>query len=551
MRSFERQMLVTLVAVILALGLGGVVMLGAVRDLAEASQDVQRTQSTLRRLSSALSALSLAQSSQRDFLLTGEVARLEDCQDALFTVESDLAVLRGLAKTGDLKARLQPLEPLLIRQIEFYKRSFEARRKQGPAAAAALLRREGTGATLERIQQKAEAILAEEQKSLERRFALLEARLANLRLLVLLCGVAAFGLLLGGYRLVRREMQRRIEIAARLERSLQELNHLADLVEALQASQTVDEVCQTAGAQIKGLFGDLSGGLALFDLRRERLDLRYSFGDLGAQSASFGAQECWALRRGQPHLDEGSQGMACAHLHGDPSTASFCVPLTAQGVSIGLLSVVAPDGARLDERRQKLAVVASEQISLALANLGLRDRLKEQSILDPLTGLFNRRYMQESFERERARHQERRRVFGVLMADIDHFKQFNDKFGHEAGDHVLREIAGSLRRTLRPGDILCRYGGEELVVLLPEADLAQSLSCAEHCRQAVEGLELQFRGQRLGQVTLSLGVAAYPADGDDIEALVKRADALLYEAKRSGRNRVMPAPRGLEKKKAA
>jgi diguanylate cyclase (GGDEF)-like protein len=549
-KPFERRMLATLLSVVLALSVGGAVMLNAVGALSEASLDVQRTQSTLRHLSSMLAALTLAQGSQRDFLLNGEMASLEDCQDALFTVEADLRSLRTLAAQDGLAGRLAPLEPLLVRQIEFYKRTFEARRRHGSAAASALLRREGTGATLERIQQKAQAILAEEQGALERRFALLEARLGYVKLWVAVCGLAAAALLAEGYRRVRLEMRQRIKVTARLERSLQELNHLADLVEALQASQTVEEVCQTAGAQIQQLFEGLSGGLALYDASHEKLDLRYAFGDLGSLAASFSPPDCWALRRGQAHLDDGAQGMACAHLHADPSWASFCVPLSAQGVPVGLLSLLGPGPDSLDERRRKLALVAAEQLSLALANLGLRDRLKEQSILDPLTGLFNRRYMQESFERERERHHERRRVFGLLMADIDHFKRFNDQHGHDAGDHVLRQIAGALQRSLRPGDILCRYGGEELVVLLPEADLAQSLRCAEHCRKAVEGLDLSYQGKALGTVTLSLGVAAYPADGDDVEALIKKADERLYQAKQSGRNRVVSAePDGKRKTK--
>jgi diguanylate cyclase (GGDEF)-like protein len=275
------------------------------------------------------------------------------------------------------------------------------------------------------------------------------------------------------------------------------------------------------------------------------LGLRYAFGEPDYVTADFSSQDCWGLRRGMPHLDNGDQGMTCAHLHADPAAATYCVPLMAQGQTIGLLSLVSPNAEALDERRQKLALVISEQISLALANLALRDRLKDQSILDPLTGLFNRRYMEESFERERVRHRDRKRAFGVAMADIDHFKKFNDDFGHEAGDHVLKEIANALRRSLRPGDITCRFGGEEMVLLLPEADLEQTRQCAEHCRSAIEKLDLSHNGRSLGKVSISMGIAAFPDDGDSVDALIKKADLGLYQAKHAGRNQVKHHEGGL------
>jgi diguanylate cyclase (GGDEF)-like protein len=537
MWGVERKVFLDVTLVAGMLGLAGVMMLGSVGMLDKAVHDLEATEVTQSLLLSIQSKLAQAQSGQRDFLLTNDATRLDACQDSLFGVEKDLSDLHLRASDQELDGGLRELEPLVLRQIEFYKKTFEARRKRGLRAAAALLRNDGSSRVLERVQLQIQAILQQQTQSLKQRFARLQGRLALLRLVVLLCGAAAAGLSVWAYRLIQSEMRQRLDSTRRLEQSLQELKHLGGLVEALQASQTVEEVCQTAGPRIQCMFPDLAVTLALSQGGGGRLLKRFATRATG-ETRDFEAVDCWALRRGQPHLDDATQGMHCRHFGADSKGLSLCVPLSAQGANLGLLSLQVSPGGQLDEDRQKLAVVTAEQLSLALANLALRERLKEQSVLDPLTGLFNRRYMEESFERERERHADRGRVFSVLMADIDHFKLFNDRYGHKAGDHVLRSIADSLRRTVRPRDIVCRYGGEEMVLLLPDSDLEQALRCAEHCRQSVESLRLVHDGRSLGPVTLSLGVASFPGDGESIEALLHCADTNLYAAKHGGRNRI-------------
>lgn len=178
---------------------------------------------------------------------------------------------------------------------------------------------------------------------------------------------------------------------------------------------------------------------------------------------------------------------------------------------------------------------------LALSNLRLRETLRHQSIRDPLTGLFNRRYLEETFERELRRAARADASIGVVIFDIDHFKRFNDTFGHEAGDLVLKELGPLIKEHRRGDDVACRYGGEEFVLVLPGITLEATRLRAEALREAVKRLGLSLREQSLGQVSLSLGVEVYPASGQTAEGLIRIDDEALYRAKREGRDRVVVA----------
>ena len=221
--------------------------------------------------------------------------------------------------------------------------------------------------------------------------------------------------------------------------------------------------------------------------------------------------------------------------------------MMAQGESLGVLhlqrglpSQKRPEGAREFAKDQRpLAVTLAEHIALALANLRLREALRRESIRDPLTTLFNRRYMEESLERELRRADRKQRPLGMIMLDLDRFKHFNDSFGHEAGDMLLRKLGGFLLSRTRREDIVCRYGGEEFTIILPEASLEVARQRAEQLRQEVKQLTIQYRGQTLGAHTLSLGVAGFPEHSATGEALLRVADLALYQAKREGRDRVV------------
>lgn len=180
---------------------------------------------------------------------------------------------------------------------------------------------------------------------------------------------------------------------------------------------------------------------------------------------------------------------------------------------------------------------------LVLANVQLREALHEQSVHDPLTGLHNRRYMEEAFKQHISRVTRNLHTLGIIMIDIDHFKSFNDTHGHPAGDALLREVGKFLQGHLRVEDVVCRYGGEEFVLIMPDALLESVQQRAEQLRQGVKNLDVQYQGKSLGAISFSLGVAIYPEHGSTQESVLRAADDALYRAKQGGRDRVMLAER--------
>jgi diguanylate cyclase (GGDEF)-like protein len=182
-----------------------------------------------------------------------------------------------------------------------------------------------------------------------------------------------------------------------------------------------------------------------------------------------------------------------------------------------------------------------ELASISIAGLNLRSRLEEQSIRDGLTGLFNRHFMEIALDRELRRAARQKKPVAIMMLDIDHFKQFNDTYGHEAGDTVLRELGEALLASVRNEDILCRYGGEEFVAILPDLTLDLAIERAEALRRMVSEMRVRMRGESLREITVSIGVAVYPQYGETMEEVMRVADRALYEAKNLGRNRVVSA----------
>ena len=246
----------------------------------------------------------------------------------------------------------------------------------------------------------------------------------------------------------------------------------------------------------------------------------------------------------------------CPHLIVAPHGPCLCAPILGNGELLGMLHIqLGPEEAHLPRpvRLQRLeaqrawALAVTEQIALALVNLRLRENLGAQAVRDSLTGLYNRRYLEQALEREILRAARNGRTVGVLMLDLDHFKAFNDTHGHEAGDSLLRVLGDYLVTHVRAEDIACRYGGEEFVVILPEASLAMSQSRAEQLWKGVQGLHVNFHGELLHGVTASIGVAAFPAHGKSTAALLRAADAAMYAAKRLGRDRVALAEYTTEK----
>lgn len=312
----------------------------------------------------------------------------------------------------------------------------------------------------------------------------------------------------------------------------------AAMLQALGAVATLHETSRIISIYCAKLFPELSGALYLHRNSRDVLEQQASWGTPGALAEQFEPSECWALQRGHVHYTRDAQDLCCTH-YADTSVAAtgrLCVPLISQGEVIGLLYLECQSADRATFKQQHLLDRTAEQIALALSNVKLRETLHRQSIVDPLTGMFNRRYMDETLKRELSRAERKKAPLALIVLDLDHFKHVNDTYGHSTGDHVLKSVAQQVMESIRDGDLACRFGGEELVLILPECDAATAMQRAQKLCSAIALLDLHHGGHTLGMVTASFGVAEFPQHGRDATALLHAADQAMYCAKQAGRN---------------
>jgi len=336
-----------------------------------------------------------------------------------------------------------------------------------------------------------------------------------------------------------------------LEERTADMSQLIEMGEQLQICQTVEEACAISAQYIQKICPSSQGALYLISPSKDLAEAVNMWGDSPSTEKVFMPLNCWAVRSGRPHLVDGSHpGLLCGHITGPSDGQYLCVPMMDHDEAIGILHLnhTAPEqeqqkstGKMCSEHKTQLALAVADHIALALSNLRMRETLHQQAIRDMLTGLFNRRYMEESLARELSRAEREKKPVGVIMFDIDHFKDFNDLFGHAGGDALLRKLGAFLNNHTRRGDIVSRYGGEEFVYVLPGASLEETRLRAEDLRQGVTELRVFHLGEPLGKITISFGVAVFPEHGLTSEAILKSADTALYRAKNEGRDRVVVA----------
>lgn len=351
---------------------------------------------------------------------------------------------------------------------------------------------------------------------------------------------------------LQTEISDRKLAAGQLEQRSLEIMQLSELGSMLQTCLTTEETYETITRYAEKLFPGDTGAVYQFRASRNLLEAVSLWDKSSSVEKAFLPEECLALRLGRVHrVDDVNSGSLCPHVHREGALGySICIPMMAQSETIGVLHLESgqaeagqPDGAQKQwtAEKQQFAVAVAEHVSLALSNMKLRETLRNLSIRDPLTGLFNRRYMEESLEQELLKAKRYGRSLGVIMLDIDHFKRFNDTYGHEAGDLVLRELSVFLQNHIRLTDIPCRFGGEEFTLILPEADMALTQQRAEQVRQGVAAIRVKVQGQTLASITISEGVAVYPENGPTGQDVLRAADEALYKAKQKGRNHVVIA----------
>lgn len=314
---------------------------------------------------------------------------------------------------------------------------------------------------------------------------------------------------------------------------------ILQMMHRLQACQTQGELADVVSRFAPQIFPDLAGQLYVLNDSRTMLNQIGSWLDPRLSAISFQTNACWGLRRGRPHLSNHGQGdIPCQHL-GESDIAGLCVPLTAQGDTIGLIYFEERPGHEMAAEGSRLYLeLIAENIGLAVANLQLRDRLTNLAVRDALTGLLNRRCLDETLSRQGRDHTGQ--PLACLMMDIDRFKRFNDEFGHDAGDMVMQYVAQIMLDTVGEAGTCYRFGGEEFTILLPDAAETAAFELAERLRQKIAVTSLSHGGRILGLVSVSIGVAGSPVEGP-VSTLLTRADAALLEAKAGGRNQTVLA----------
>lgn len=325
-----------------------------------------------------------------------------------------------------------------------------------------------------------------------------------------------------------RQRTLEIELMHRLANMLAACNNL------IEAQRVVEDI-------VPRILGKVNGSISLMRSSRNQLVTQLDWGEAWPGSRSFAPDECWSLRKGRSHLSiETFHNLSCEHMASLEQNQTLCIPLTAHGNTIGIMHLYFGQGEiEVDEITMQLAYSVAEHLGLALANLSLQEKLRSQALSDPLTGLYNRRFFEQKLTEHVNNSATSTESLSLLMLDLDHFKRFNDNFGHDAGDYVLKEISAMLKRTVSDDEIACRLGGEELAVILPHSDMDDATEYADNIVTQIRTMHLEHKGLSLGQLSVSIGVSTYPEPSSDIEGLVKMADKALYMAKEQGRDRVV------------
>ena len=493
-------------------------------------------------------------SKQRAYLLTSRPENRQQYWKFRELSITELQVLQNMVLDNPTQnAYVRELNEIIPRRLALAAKTIDIHDAEGLPAAQAFILSNGSLEMDEKINKLGQQIRQAEAKLLVLGSASMQQSRRTLYFSAILGIPISLIIITLIYRLLRREnaQRERAELLTnksnlelrdsvlRLEHLSRQMSLLTQYTGMLQSCNNSEDVLDISRQSWATMMPESAGSIYLVRASRDHAEIAVSWGQHRAPSNALpGPEDCWAMRRHQPYiLYDLHNSVKCAHIEMPPAglrTDTACIPLSAQGESMGWVYISAEAGKLPDE---SLLKSSAEQLSLALANLRLKEKLKQQSIRDPLTHLFNRRYLEESFERELARCKRRNLPLSLLMIDLDHFKKFNDTHGHPGGDALLSDFGRLLRSLCRREDIPCRYGGEEFVMLLPECDIDCAKTRAITINQATAELQVKHQNLDLARVTASIGVATFPDHGLDINELIKAADAALYRAKALGRNR--------------
>lgn len=328
-------------------------------------------------------------------------------------------------------------------------------------------------------------------------------------------------------------------LVADLEKRNHDASVLREMDEMLLSCNAIEEAYAVMDKFAPMVFQGTSGAIYLVDRNHKQVKKVSAWGEQIFSEVVFGLDECWALRLKKAHQwNKSNNNLPCKHVDPDYKGQYIDLPLVAAGDVLGLIHLEWQSNHEGVPGGMELMHNVMEQLTLTISNIKLRQELTSLSIRDHLTGLFNRRFMEEYLQKELLRAHRNHTHAGIVFLDIDNFKLYNDTYGHKGGDAVLKGIGSLLLKKVRGGDIASRIGGEEFVIILSETDLETTIRRAEQISEAIRTMHVELNGNPLGKVTVSAGISAYPDHGMDLDSLLDFADRGLYKAKRNGRDRV-------------
>ena len=584
--------------VLLALGSLAGLLADAAYQTSESFRWAAHSANVIETTEAALGDLREAESGQRGFVITRNAAYARSFTDRIDSAASHIAKVVRLTDDNPRQyARAREIAMLMAKRAAFLQQPLNLARHDDFAGAAAAIAHGHGREFMDSIGMRTTAFLDDERALQASREQAAELRLRNSKRLAIIGAIAVALFVIGSFALLIRGIRRslgtmvaamttlgsgaretRIDAAKRskeftrlalgyntmadrlqnavadqaaserqlqivnaeLQRNTETLSERGHVIELLggmahrmQAARTDDELAQIIRVFVPRVLPDVPGALYAHNNSRNCLVPVASWGDIAVSPDGFPPEKCWALRRGQSHcVTRPGCDIVCGHVSADE--IYHCEPLLAGGEVIGVLYL---HGLIDAEKRFRMNVL-TENIASALVNHRLQRSLREQTIRDPLTGLFNRRYMEETLRLEIARASRSGAPFSLVMCDVDHFKRFNDEFGHDAGDVVLQAVAAEMRSRFRDGDVVCRFGGEEFTIIAPGSAAEALAGRVEAVRQAIAELKVRHGGRILGSTSMSFGIATWTDTmARDGTTLIQAADMALYQSKREGRNR--------------
>jgi len=514
------------------------------RELVDSRSWVEHTYSVLNKFEHLRIDVGAVENARRGYYITKQDQYLPIYFQAKKDIPIHLSELKRLTADNPVQqGRVDALVPLINELLSLAKAEIETKKLTDDQAMATMAH---SKLIIDQIRNQVTQLMAQEEILLEVRSEDSKNKLHQLHLWLAFTAFGFLALLVYAFYNGQREIKKRRLAEEALQEShtinemtVRNLSLMGEMTSLLQACSDTDESLDVICQYATRLLNTDSGALYLFRESRNQVEVSVSWGEESKSDIMFEPEDCWALRRGETHiLDHATHSIACRHLQDWGDVCSVCIPIVAQGNVLGIMHLENHHMREIGIEERSLANNLASQIALAMSSMKLRETLRSLSVRDPLTGLFNRRYMEESMQRELATAQRKNRSLGLVILDLDHFKSFNDTFGHDAGDMLLREVGTLLAKNSRAGDIACRFGGEEFVIIFPEAPLPIVMELSDQLRKVILALQLQHFGRSLGQVSASFGVAAFPEHGNTTDDLLRAADKALYRAKERGRNRV-------------